>query len=138
MQDARKGVARTGTGHAAVNRERGEVPVLLNGRKFTLRPSYQALAEIEGETGTKIVPLAWRFQSRDFGIADQVAVLTAGLKAAGEPASPETVGTLVVSTGMLDEDLVKSINDFFMQALTGGREAKEKAGKKEKAAAGES
>ena len=105
-----------------VNIERGDVPVILDGREFVMRPTYQAMTEIETSTGEKLVPLVWKFQEKQFGISDQVAIVTAGLRAAGEPATPEKIGEMILKSGILNDDLLRAIDAFFVMALTGGRE----------------
>ena len=79
----------------------GEVEIELDGRAYTMRPCFQALAEIEAATGTGIMALVRRFAGKSFGIGDVTAVVTAGLKAAGEPATQEKVGELIFKTGLL-------------------------------------
>lgn len=101
-----------------MNPERGEVEIELTGRKFVMRPSYTALMEIERTTGIGLVPLARRIINLEYGLGDAVAVITAGLRAKGEGASPEKVGSMVMETGLLivGPALVK----FMTNALRGG------------------
>lgn len=115
------------------NKERGDIAVTLGGRKFALRPTYEALCEIEEATGVKIVPLAAMFAAKHFGMRDMTAVVTAGLKAAGEPATAGTVGPMIVATGVTDPDLNTAVNDFFVMALSGGKESGEGDAEKETA-----
>lgn len=81
------------------NRHRGEVEIELLGRKYLMRPTWQALAEIERETGKELFTLARQFLENEFGFRDVTAVITAGLKAVGEPATFEKVADLVFRTG---------------------------------------
>ena len=83
------------------NPHRSEVTIELDGRIYLLRPSYQALAEIEAMTGIGVMALVRRFADRAFGFHDVTAVITAGLKAAGHPASREKVAEMVFRTGLL-------------------------------------
>lgn len=105
------------------NPHRGEIEIALvtpdgDERKFVMRPSFQALAEIESMAGVGIVPLARRFMARQWSITDATAVITAGLKAAGEPAKYEKVGEMVFRTGL--SNIAKPINDFLEASLSGG------------------
>lgn len=68
-----------------MNPARGEAVVTLGGETFTLRPSFEALVEIETRAGCRIVPLALRLAKGDYGPADLEAVLLPCLKAAGGP-----------------------------------------------------
>ena len=80
------------------NRHRGEVEVDLGGKTYALRPTFQALAEIEDKTGTNLVTLARRFADGDIGVRDVAVVLWAGM---GEGApSLDDVGRLVVERGL--------------------------------------
>ena len=99
----------------------GEVEIELDGRAYTMRPCFQALAEIEAATGTGIMALVRRFAGKSFGIGDVTAVVTAGLKAAGEPASQEKVGELIFKTGLLKA--ATPAGEFLWAALGGTRDA---------------
>ena len=101
----------------------GEVEIELDGRSFTMRPSFRALMEIEAATGTNIMTLVRRFAAKSFGIGDVAAIVTAGLKAAGEPASRDKVGELVFKTGLLK--VATPAGEFLWNALGTGRDVAE-------------
>ncbi len=105
------------------NPNSGEVEVELDGRSFTMRPSFRALMEIEAATGTNIMTLVRRFAAKSFGIGDVAAIVTAGLKAAGEPASRDKVGELVFKTGLLK--VATPAGEFLWNSLGTGREGAE-------------
>ena len=110
-----------------MNPHRGDVSIYLKtgdgGRDFTLRPSFSAIIEIEQATGLGIVSVASRLIQRDIGLGHLAAIVTAGLKASGEPADTQTVAQMVYKTGILDEKLLASINDFITAALSGGEKS---------------
>ena len=88
-----------------VNPHRGKVEIALRPPgggcgTFILRPTWQALAEIEERTGRGLYALARSFLEDDFAFRDVAAVIAAGLKAAGGPSGPEEVAELVFRTGV--------------------------------------
>jgi hypothetical protein len=103
-----------------MNPQRGEVTITLQGQEFVLRPSYEALVGIEQMTGDTVVSVARRVTSASYGIADAVAIVTAGLKAAGAPATPKKVGEMIFATGLLD--ISGPLTAFMTNALTGGEQ----------------
>lgn len=114
------GVARpvdADRGAAPANRLRGEVAIRLGGRDYVLRPTFQALCEIETRTGRGIVALARRTAAGDVGVAETAAIVTAGLRAAGEPATFDTVGRLILEAGLAA--CVPAVTAFLTAALGG-------------------
>ena len=107
----------------AVNEERGEIAIRLAGREMAMRPTYEALAKIERDTGRKTVALAGALQMHDFGVQDIALIITHGLQAADEAgANLEAVGNWVMEVGLTSPDVLGPINDFFVVAL-GGKSA---------------
>lgn len=104
---------------APANRHRGEVEVTLGGRRFTMRPSFAAIAEIESRSGQGLVALARRLTAGDIRVSDFATIIAAGLRAAGEPARIETVGELVLEEGL--GTLSPAVGEFLRQAISGGR-----------------
>jgi len=102
---------------APANRLRGEVAIRLGGRDYVLRPTFQALCEIETRTGQGIVALARRTAAGDVGVTETAAIVTAGLRAAGEPAAFDTVGRLILETGLAA--CVPAVTAFLTAALGG-------------------
>lgn len=84
------------------NPHRGEVSLHLDGRDYTLRPSFHALAELESKTGLGIVALARKFQAGEFGIGEMAAVIWSGLS--GADAQPmlsyDEVGEQIAKAGL--------------------------------------
>lgn len=102
------------------NRERGEVSVTLDGKDFVLRPSFTAAVEIEQMLGVGSVEVARRIEEWRFGLREAAAIITAGLKAAGEPASYNKVGEMVHKTGTIG--LMPILHEYMTNLLTGGSE----------------
>jgi hypothetical protein len=106
-----------------MNSERGEVQITLDGEARVMRPTFQALTEIEAGTGQKFVPLAVAFGQGRFGVMDMAVVVTAGLKAGGmADAKVPKVGEMLVRTGIWTEAVIVPVRQFFDNALNGGSE----------------
>jgi hypothetical protein len=108
------------------NPHRGEVAVRIGARDLVLRPTFEAMAEIEATLGQGLVPLTRRVVQRDFGARDVAAVLLAGANAAlrpGERLKPEDVQKAVADAGVLG--FVGPIVAFLANCLTGGAERKD-------------
>ena len=99
------------------NAQRGEVEIALGGRRYVMRPSFAAIAEIETRTGQGVIGLARRLASGDIRVSDVAAIVTAGLRAAGEPAKLEMVGEMVLEEGLAS--LAPSLGAFLSAAISG-------------------
>jgi hypothetical protein len=87
------------------NEQRGEATIMLGGAEYTLRPTFDALAEMEQKTGSSIVTLMQRFLREDqggtfsFSAGDVRAVIAAGIRASGTPV-PTNLGELILKAGL--------------------------------------
>ncbi len=102
------------------NPHRGDVAVTFGGKEFVLRPTWQAIVEIETSTGRGIVEIAQVVATNRHGLTMSAHIITAGLKAAGEPASYEKVCAMIHEKGVVN--LSVEIDQFLTNALTGGME----------------
>lgn len=122
-----------------VNKDRGEVEIDLEGQRLTMRPTFQAMCEIEDETGMAILELARVFQDGRFGGRHVTAVICAGLRAAyDDPPDYETVGEFVVKDGL--HKYAGPVGEFLAILLSGepqpkGDQKKREQKKKEPRAA---
>ena len=113
------------------NKQRGEVEVVLGGKSWTMRPAFQALAEIEGMTGLGIAAVVKRFIESQFGIDDVAAVISASIRAAHDDAPDfETIKRAIVAEGFNEFALVAS---KFLAAALGGTAAAGPGGQAKKA-----
>ena len=101
--------------HGDVEIELAAEPGVL--RKFVLRPSFAAIVEIEEQTGQTIFSLARRLSKGEMGQHDAARIMAAGLKAAGETASYDTVGEMIARTGLAAA--LAGLGDFFGKILGG-------------------
>lgn len=81
------------------NEQRGEVCIVLQGREYTLRPSFAAIVAVERRTGCGIMLLARRFVDVTFGLTDAAVVVEECAKAAGETL-PSDVGECIRRQGI--------------------------------------
>lgn len=110
------------------NPHRGEVSIALGPRgarrrRYLLRPTFQAMAEIEAATGRDLDRLAQRFLAGEATVGEVAAVVAAGLKAAGGPDDPDEVAELVFRRGILA--CCQPAAAFVIGALSGGAAAEE-------------
>ncbi len=115
----------------SANPERGEVAVELvtpsGARKtFHLRATFAAVIEIEQRTGLGLLALARKAARLDLGYGESAAILTAGLKAAGESAEYDTVGRMLFDTGLAE--VMGHLTDFLAGALSAGEPPGDDAG----------
>ena len=101
------------------NPHRGEVEITLAGKTYVMRATFGAVVEIETKTGTGLVDLAERTYSGKPRLTDLTAVVWAGLRAAGEPATYEKVGEMVMDEGI--QAAIGPVLEFLGQACTGGK-----------------
>ena len=100
------------------NKIRGEVAVALGGRNWTMRPTFQAICEIEGRTGKDILVVAGECWDGRFGAVTVAAVLWAGIRAAHDDAPDfEAVGDMIVEQGFTT--FFEPVLAFLANALAG-------------------
>ncbi len=90
-----------------------------------MRPSFKAVCEIERTTGVSVAALAKRFLQGDVKISELAAIVTAGLREAGEPATYEKVGELVFEAGM--DNVLLQVLDYLGANLTREKDGTEDA-----------
>jgi len=88
------------TNDEVANKARGEVEIVLKGRTLKMRPTHQFLAEIESLRGMGVMAIVQRFLTRNYGFADVVDIVWAGLKAGGLQVRRDKVAELVFETGI--------------------------------------
>ncbi len=83
-----------------VNRHRGEVEGVLNGRPYTLCLTLGALAELEDAYGGEdLIAIAERFEKGRIGARDVIRVIGAGLRGGGHPVTDAEVATMTMAGG---------------------------------------
>ena len=98
-------------------RQPGDIEIELGGRRFVMRPSYKAVCEIEEATGVGVPALAARVMNGQEKLTEIAAIVTAGLRAAGEPASFGKVGEMIFAAGL--EKALGPAVEFLTRAIGG-------------------
>lgn len=83
------------------NKERAETEISLAGKKYKLRPTFEALCEIEDKAGVGIPGLVLQFRDKKVGYKQISAIIFGGLFGAGNSSlSFEEIGKLVMDEGI--------------------------------------
>lgn len=84
----------------SVNRRRGEVAAILDGREYRLCLTLGALAELEHAfAATDLSALVQRFSGGALSAKDMIAVIGAGLRGGGNDIADETVRGMTAEGG---------------------------------------
>lgn len=84
-----------------MNPFRDESSITLGSQRYVLRPTFEALAQIEGETGLPILELASRFSKGKVGTREITAIISAGIRGAGGQV-PGDLGELIMRAGLVE------------------------------------
>ncbi len=111
-----------------VDPKRGDIEIELvteadQRRGFVLRPSFEAIGEIEEQTGRSVFALARRIAKAELGHHEVACVVGAGLKATGETVSYDTVGEMILRTGLAD--VLPPVGEFLAKVLGGTGQSKD-------------
>ncbi len=104
-----------------MNTHRGEVILHYGGQALCLRPTFAALAEIEGELNTGIIALAKRMATGDATQRDMLAVLQAGLRATATSAPKPDVLFQDLGLALIQENCLQ----FLLNALSGAQNSQQ-------------
>ena len=83
-----------------VNRQRGEIEAVLDGRQWTLCLTLGALAELEASLAAgDLMGLAKRFEAGTLSAGDAIRIIGAGLRGAGNDIDDATVARMQADGG---------------------------------------
>jgi hypothetical protein len=102
------------------NEPRGEIDVVLNGETFTLRPTFEALCQIEAALGRGAIEIVERMEQHRFGVRDAATIIAATANAAGHRVSEAEIGAK-----LMHEPLARvciELLAFLIAAISGGTE----------------
>src|SRR6185369_347186 len=101
------------------NPHRGEVKITLAGQEYTLRPTFDALAQIENDLGMGMAGVTARFFSRTHGFREIESIVRNGIiGAGGQP--PKDLRDLLVKDGITK--ISSPVIVFVSNAILGDRE----------------
>ena len=105
-----------------MNKARGEITLTLGGRDWVLRPTFQALCEIESELGDGLIALVRRLAQGSVGVRDVAVIVHAGIKAVEKkPPSYDKVGQMVIEAGIVG--LLGPLGEFLGAAFSDSEDA---------------
>lgn len=105
------------------NKSRGEVTITIGGKTLTARPTFQAIASIEGALGVGAFALGQKCVQGQMGVAEMATVLHHGIRAVhkrGEVPNVSDLGEMLMEEGM--EDFIAPVGDFLLRAFSGTKE----------------
>lgn len=96
------------------NPARGDVRIEMGGRHFVLRPSFQAIAQMEAHFARGIIAIARDYHNGKITAAsDFLALLEIGIRASGETV-PENLPELMVEKGIAQ--LIEPLGQYVAHA----------------------
>ena len=104
------------------NPARGEVTLVCGSRRFVLRPTFNALLEIEDSLGAGLVEIAQRIAARRYGLRDLLAIATAGAQAVDPNIRRKEIGEAIAEAGL--QAATEPVLLFLSFALSGPDEKK--------------
>lgn len=114
------------------NKQRGEVTINLDDTNYTLRPSFEALCEIEDRLDTSIPALISQFQQGNVRIKSLAIVVWAGVWAIQKDKAPTIpqFGEMINRKGLLnvmkdDKGGPSPIATFLSKGILGEKQAEE-------------
>lgn len=103
------------------NPERGEVVIMIRGEEHVLRPTWQAICEMEEGTKKPIMQLFTDFSTGRFSAHDLCIVLAASLSGAGaQGITYNKVGEIIMELGLGNNELLAALGKVIRSALEGG------------------
>ncbi len=110
-----------------VNRHRGDVPLVIGGRRLALRLTLGGLAELEDAMGGGgLQGLAERLSAGRVGARDLIGILRIGLAGAGSEMSEEEVAALALEGGL--EPVIRAVSALFASAFGEAGDSEKRAG----------
>ncbi len=82
------------------NKERGEVTLALGGKKYTLRPEFGVIAQIEDELDTDMFQFGMKAEQFKFRVKELAQALKAILEANGYEVSEKRLAKAIAQAGM--------------------------------------
>jgi hypothetical protein len=99
------------------NEQRGEVSVVLNGVNYVLRPTFEALAYIEGQIGKSLFTLLSQFSEKGITLNEQITIIKIGAEASGTKINltDQELGKLILKTSLTS--VIATVCKFVQKGL---------------------
>lgn len=112
------------------NKYRGEVNITLAGEKYVLRPTFEALCELEERAGEPILSIMSGMQDGKIRLKDMALIIWSGMYGYDAASAPsiDTVGAMILETGLLnvmqevDKSGINPVTEFLMNGILGGED----------------
>lgn len=98
------------------NKQRGEAKFDIKGKSYILRPTFEALCQIEDELGESIISVAGKNISGTLTLPQIVKIIEIAI--VGEKPDANDVGETIVAKGV--NDTIAELTKFLTNALAGG------------------
>lgn len=113
------------------NKQRGEVTIVLSGREYTLRPTFDALCQIEDMLHKTILEVVSDLQDQKISVRALAVIAHAGIRAVEGDKAPtiSQLGEAIVSEGLMRA--MTGVNNheglltFLLNGILGGEEPAE-------------
>lgn len=105
------------------NKVRGEFDLTIDGKVYTARPTFEAIASIEGALNTGAFPLGQKCISGNLGVAEMAQVIHFGIRAVhGRAKTPaiNIIGEFLLSEGI--SEFLGPVGEFLLKAFTGDKD----------------
>ena len=102
------------------NKARGEVDLTLGGDTYTIRPSFDRIANIEGQVGG-ILPFLERLQTNRWTVTELVTVVQCMMRGQSDGPKPKEVPDLMLQAEDGVISFVGPVAEFLTNCVTGGR-----------------
>jgi hypothetical protein len=99
------------------------------GLEYTLRPSFSCMMAIEQRTKKSLLKIIEEFQAANASLADMIAILKEGSRAAGKIMTDKQIEDLFDSEGVVSVQV--QLAEFFVAAMYGGKVQQEQSPKTE-------
>jgi hypothetical protein len=96
------------------NNLRSEVSMEIGGKVYSLRPTFQALCEIETSCNMSVITLLMKFDQRGIFLKELVAIVRSGLRGAGHRV-PKNLVEILHKKGFTE--ILPMICNFLKQGL---------------------
>jgi len=105
------------------NQYKGEIKGKLGDKERTFRLTFESIVNIESRAGKSIMEISSNIASNKFSFKDVLTILHEGLEATGNKLTVETVGDMIMKTGLSESAVICA--NLVSTVFTGSDNAKE-------------
>lgn len=111
------------------NEQRGEVDIEIANKTYSMRPSFEAMCEIEAKTGKSIAQLSHHILNMQATAVEFLVIILAGTRAANHKSMPdkEGIGQTIIEFGITSGEIMNPCLNLLKSFLAGCRKGKGEA-----------